>query len=89
MLVVGAGGIGCELIKNLVLTGFKDLVIVSGDHVTRIPYHVTSLCVSVQVDMDTIDVSNLNRQFLFQKCHVGRPKVEVNMLCTSLSVSIM
>ena len=29
LLVVGAGGIGCELIKNLVLTGFKNLVIVS------------------------------------------------------------
>lgn len=29
VLVVGAGGIGCELIKNLVLTGFKNLVIVS------------------------------------------------------------
>lgn len=28
VLVVGAGGIGCELIKNLVLTGFKNLVIV-------------------------------------------------------------
>ena len=28
-LVVGAGGIGCELIKNLVLSGFEDLVIVS------------------------------------------------------------
>lgn len=27
-LVVGAGGIGCELIKNLVLSGFQDLVIV-------------------------------------------------------------
>ena len=29
VLVVGAGGIGCELIKNLVLTGFKNLSIVS------------------------------------------------------------
>lgn len=29
VLVVGAGGIGCELIKNLVLTGFNNLVIVS------------------------------------------------------------
>jgi ubiquitin-like 1-activating enzyme E1 B len=56
VLVVGSGGIGCELIKNLVLTGFTDLVI---------------------VDLDTIDVSNLNRQFLFQRQHVGRPKVEV------------
>lgn len=29
VLMVGAGGIGCELLKNLVLTGFKDIEVVS------------------------------------------------------------
>ncbi|GAA6042460.1 hypothetical protein JCM8097_008469 [Rhodosporidiobolus ruineniae] len=61
LLIVGAGGIGCELIKNLVMTGYG----------TGPSGSLTVL------DLDTIDLSNLNRQFLFQKQHVKRPKAVV------------
>ncbi|KAF9235958.1 hypothetical protein BU15DRAFT_64407 [Melanogaster broomeanus] len=56
VLLVGAGGIGCELLKNIILTGFG---------------HITLL------DLDTIDLSNLNRQFLFKKKDVKQSKAIV------------
>lgn len=59
--MVGAGGIGCELLKNLVLTGFGEI-------------HI--------VDLDTIDLSNLNRQFLFRHEHIKKSKALVSQTLT-------
>ncbi|KAJ8082447.1 E1 ubiquitin-activating protein uba2 [Marasmius tenuissimus] len=56
ILLVGAGGIGCELLKNVVLTGFGEITL---------------------LDLDTIDLSNLNRQFLFRKKDVKQSKALV------------
>ena len=53
VLMVGAGGIGCELLKNLLLTQYG--------------------CIHV-VDLDTITLSNLNRQFLFRQKDIDKSK---------------
>lgn len=61
VFVVGAGAIGCELLKNLALMGVG----------TGPRGHL------LLTDMDTIEVSNLNRQFLFRDKDVQRLKSEV------------
>ncbi|KAJ2938005.1 hypothetical protein O0L34_g14459 [Tuta absoluta] len=55
--IVGAGAIGCELLKNFAMIG----VGADGGEIT-----VT--------DMDLIEKSNLNRQFLFRPSDVQKPK---------------
>ena len=58
--VVGSGAIGCELLKNFAMIG---LATGSEGKITI-------------TDMDTIEKSNLNRQFLFRSKDIGKAKSE-------------
>ncbi|XP_062441553.1 ubiquitin-like modifier-activating enzyme 7 isoform X3 [Rhea pennata] len=59
--VVGAGAIGCELLKSFAMMG---LAAGTGGNITV-------------ADMDTIARSNLHRQFLFHSADISKPKSEV------------
>eukprot|EP00656_Telonema_subtile_P027962 TRINITY_DN3018_c0_g1_i2.p1 TRINITY_DN3018_c0_g1~~TRINITY_DN3018_c0_g1_i2.p1 ORF type:complete len:1067 (-),score=139.23 TRINITY_DN3018_c0_g1_i2:1111-4311(-) len=61
VFMVGAGAIGCELLKNLAMLG----VATSADGMVTL------------TDPDTIEASNLNRQFLFKLPNIGQLKSEV------------
>mmetsp|Transcript_10452 Transcript_10452/g.10508 ORF Transcript_10452/g.10508 Transcript_10452/m.10508 type:complete len:114 (-) Transcript_10452:606-947(-) len=58
LFMIGAGAIGCELLKNYAMLGVG----------TKDSGHI------ILTDPDVIEVSNLNRQFLFREKHLRKPK---------------
>ena len=58
IFLVGAGAVGCEYLKILSLMGIA----------------TKNNCIVTVTDNDCIENSNLNRQFLFRKEHVGKSK---------------
>lgn len=66
LFMIGAGAIGCELLKNYAMLGVgcakKD------------PKTGSKGGSIVLTDPDVIEVSNLNRQFLFREKHLRKPK---------------
>jgi ubiquitin-activating enzyme E1 C len=56
VLIAGVGALGCEVAKNLALSGVGRLVL---------------------VDRDVVELSNLNRQMLFDESDIGLKKAEV------------
>ncbi len=71
VFLVWAGAIGCEMLKNLALMGVGCDSNQNG-----------SVCVT---DMDQIETSNLNRQFLFRKKDIGKAK----SVCAATAVQQM
>ena len=56
--MIGAGALGCELLKNFAMMGIS----------TNIDKKV------IVTDNDNIEISNLNRQFLFRRRDIGKSK---------------
>lgn len=66
LFMIGAGAIGCELLKNYAMLGVG-----TGKGDEKAGKKGGSI---VLTDPDVIEVSNLNRQFLFREKHLRKPK---------------
>ena len=66
LFMVGAGAIGCELLKNFAMLGV-------GTGKAQPSKNILAGTI-VLTDPDVIEVSNLNRQFLFREKHLRTPK---------------
>jgi molybdopterin/thiamine biosynthesis adenylyltransferase len=66
LFMVGAGAIGCELLKNYAMLGIG---VGKPNPKKKIPGGTIVL-----TDPDVIETSNLSRQFLFREKHLRKPK---------------
>ena len=58
ILLVGLGGTGCEILKNLVMSGFTNFTL---------------------LDRDTVELSNLSRQFFYNRKDLNKSKALVKI----------
>ena len=80
VLLVGAGGIGCELCAYFfVCEGIAQNSVYAPayDYTTVKNIVLTGFGDITLLDLDTIDLSNLNRQFLFRKKDIKQSKAMV------------
>ena len=61
IFIIGAGALGCELLKNLSLMGIS----------------IGKKSKTIITDNDLIETSNLNRQFLFRNKDIGKSKSKI------------
>lgn len=71
LFMVGAGAIGCELLKNYAMLGLGSG---KAQNNPEDPSKKKAAGSIVLTDPDIIEVSNLNRQFLFREKHLRKPK---------------
>ena len=76
--MVGSGAIGCEHLKNLAFMNVANNTLGNGE--------------IILTDPDSIEKSNLNRQFLFRSQHIGKPKSQtaaevLKVLCPNMKIT--